>query len=139
METRKTRQRLYTLEILSALGVSHGFEIASRANLKMGTVYGVLMGFEQEGFVESSWELDAPAGRPRRRLYRLTVRGQALLGEYQVHFGPRISLGPVAAVARELKTAIDQVWGGMFQVSVTREKNRQQAAAGSVKRNATSR
>ncbi len=138
MEFRKTRQRLLTLEILSALGVSHGFEIASKASLKMGTVYGVLLGFEQEGFVESSWELDAPAGRPRRRLYRLTARGQALLVEYQAHFGPQVALGPVAAVARELKTAIDQVWGGVFQVSVTREKDRQQAAVRSVKRKATS-
>ena len=138
MELRKTRQRLLTLETLNALGVSHGFEIASKASLKMGTVYGVLIGFEQDGCVESSWELDPPAGRPRRRLYRLTARGHDLLVEYQAHFGPQVSLGPVAAVARELKTAIDQVWGGMFQLSVRREKDRQQAAARSVKRRATS-
>lgn len=139
MEIRKTRQRLHTLEILSALGVSHGFEIASKAGLKMGTVYGILMGFEQEGFVESSWELDAPAGRPRRRLYRLTELGHELLVEYQAHFGPADSLGPVAVVAKELKTAIDQVWGGMFQVSVRREKDRQQAAATAAKLRTTSR
>ena len=57
MEIRKTRQRLQILQILGDLGVSHGFEIASKASLKLGTVYGVLMSFEQEGFVESRWEV----------------------------------------------------------------------------------
>ena len=126
MEIRKTRQRLHTLEILADLGVSHGFEIASKASLKLGTVYGILMSFEQEGFVESRWDEDEPQGRPRRRLYRLTTRGQQLLSEYQAHFGPEVSLGAIAAVTRELKTAIDQVWGGIFQVSVKRQQPKTQ-------------
>jgi hypothetical protein len=36
--------------------------------------------------------------------------------------------GILAAVSRELHRAIDQVWGGMFQMSVRMEKERQASA-----------
>jgi len=129
MEIRKTRQRLHTLEALGALGISHGFEIASKANLKLGTVYGILTVFEDGGFVESRWEPEAEAlGRPRRRLYRLTAKGVDLLQDYQTHFGPDSSLGLMATISRELHAAIDQVWGGMFQYGVKVERDRQKTA-----------
>ncbi|MBX3706997.1 MAG: PadR family transcriptional regulator [Pseudomonadales bacterium] len=126
MEIRKTRQRLKTLEALAGLGVSHGFEIASTANLKPGTVYGVLATFEEAGFVESRWEPeDDPKGRPRRRLYRLTPEGVELLQAYRAHFAAAASPGLIATISNELHAAIDQVWGGMFQYGVKVEKERQ--------------
>jgi DNA-binding PadR family transcriptional regulator len=128
MDVRKTRQRLVALEVLALLGESHGFEIASKAGLKLGTVYGVLMGFEQDGVVSSAWEEDAPAGRPRRRLYRLTERGHELLDEYRAHFGPKVERSWLAAVSQELHTAIDEVWGGMFRAGSRREMELQKAA-----------
>lgn len=130
MEIRKTRQRLHTLERLAEAGASHGFEIASRANLKQGTVYGILMAFEQEGYVESAWEPDAPPGRPPRKLYRLTERGCALLAEYQAHFGPEVARGVLGSVTHDLHTAIDQVWGGIFRIGVNAERERHRTAGG---------
>lgn len=129
MEIRKTRQRLVALEVLALLGESHGFEVATKAGLKLGTVYGVLMGFEQDGVVTSAWEEDAPPGRPRRRLYRLTPRGREVLDEYRAHFGPKVERSWLAAVSHELHTAIDEVWGGMFRAGSRREVDLQEQAS----------
>lgn len=139
METRKTKPRLHTLQALSKLGVSHGFEIATRAQLKQGTVYGILMGFEQDGFVESRWEDSPPEGRPRRRFYRLTDSGRQLLAEYETHFGPQAEVGLLGAIRRELHDAVDQAWGGIFQVSVRRTRERMQPAGKSSERVARKR
>ena len=83
------------------------------------------MAFEERGFVESRWDEAEPSGRPRKRLYRLTKAGIELLKEYQEHFGPEVSLGFFATANKELHDAINQVWGGIFQVSVRRERERQ--------------
>ena len=48
-------------------------------HLKAGTLYPILHGLEQEGFVRS-YEQEAAAGKPRR-YYHLTERGQARLRE----------------------------------------------------------
>ena len=55
----------------------YGLALAKRAGLKTSSVYPVLMRLEQTGWVTSSWETVEPseAGRPRRRLYRLTDSG----------------------------------------------------------------
>ncbi len=127
MEVRKTRQRLHTLQLLEQLGVSHGFEIATKAQLKLGTVYGVLMTFEKSGHVESCWEPEQPQGRPRRKLYRLTDAGHTLLSEYQAHFGPEVTRGFLASISQELHSAIDQTWGGMFDLANKAELRRHQA------------
>jgi len=54
-----------------------GTEIAPRTNLKSGTLYPALIRMERFGWLASRWEeIDASqAGRPRRRLYRLTGEG----------------------------------------------------------------
>ena len=122
MEIRKTRQRLRTLELLAELGVTHGFEIASKAGLKLATVYGILVAFEQGGYVASRWEDAEPQGRPRRRLYQLTDSGRALLADYQVHFGPTVARTWLGAVSGELHTAIDQILGSMSRTGREREK-----------------
>ena len=48
--------------------------------LPEGTVYPVLHRLEADGLLESSWS--AASGR-RRRVYRLTPRGRAALGEQE--------------------------------------------------------
>ena len=70
-----------TALILRALatGHHHGFEIMEVSGLPSGTVYPVLRRLERELAVESEWEGEAvahDAGRPRRRVYRLTESGQ---------------------------------------------------------------
>ena len=69
-----------TALILRALatGHRHGFSVMDATGLASGTVYPVLRRLEQEAAVESTWEDESEAheaGRPRRRVYRLTERG----------------------------------------------------------------
>ena len=133
MEIRKTKQRFRVLQVLAQQKVSHGFEIATQAQLQVGTVYGILMAFEEGGYVESRWDESEPSGRPRKKLYRLTETGVDLLMQYQAHFPAEESLGFFGTINRDLHQAIDEVWGGIWQVSVRREHDRQKAAAESVK------
>lgn len=74
---------LQTLAILRAfvddpLAGWYGLLIAQATGLKSGTVYPLLARLERAAWLESWWEdVDASrAGRPRRRLYRLTGAGQ---------------------------------------------------------------
>jgi PadR family transcriptional regulator PadR len=55
----------------------YGFDIVDRTGLKSGTIYPILSRLEHAGWLESHWEILDPvtAGRPRRRLYRLTREG----------------------------------------------------------------
>jgi len=84
------RRSAQTLAVLGALADSpaqwwHGYDIAKRTGLKSGTLYPILIRLAERGLLESSWEEEQPAGRPRRHLYRLTpdglARAQAALAE----------------------------------------------------------
>lgn len=57
-----------------------GADIAREVGLGSGTVYPLLQRLENAGWLKSEWENVDPveAGRPRRRHYKLTGRGQAL-------------------------------------------------------------
>jgi PadR family transcriptional regulator, regulatory protein PadR len=58
----------------------HGFELCAATGQPSGTVYPILARLEGLGWLESEWEepdLHVPAGRPRRRYYRLTEDGAA--------------------------------------------------------------
>jgi len=58
----------------------HGFELCAATGLLSGTVYPILLRLEERGWLESQWEepeVHVPAGRPRRRYYRLTEDGAA--------------------------------------------------------------
>ena len=62
-----------------ATGREHGFDIMDVTGLASGTVYPLLRRLEGEGAVQSVWESESDAheaGRPRRRIYRLTDRGR---------------------------------------------------------------
>ena len=76
------RRSAQTLAVLGALADSpaqwwHGYDIAKRTGLKSGTLYPILIRLAERGLLESSWEEEQPAGRPRRHLYRLTPDGLA--------------------------------------------------------------
>src|SRR5437660_11642471 len=92
----KLRGHLETL-ILSTLerGEAHGLEILRRLEgagcgllrLKEGSLYPALYRLEAAGQVAAVWEA-APHGRrgARRRLYRLTAKGQRKLSEGRVEW-----------------------------------------------------
>ena len=55
----------------------HGYDLARETGLKSGTLYPILIRLADRGLLESCWEEEQPAGRPRRHLYRLTSEGLA--------------------------------------------------------------
>jgi len=55
----------------------HGYDLARETGLKSGTLYPILIRLADRGLLESCWEDEQPAGRPRRHLYRLTSEGLA--------------------------------------------------------------
>jgi PadR family transcriptional regulator PadR len=77
---RITAQTTSILEVLLSDIAAEwwGGQIAPAAGLKSGTLYPALLRMESFGWLTSRWEeLDpAQAGRPRRRLYRLTGEGE---------------------------------------------------------------
>ena len=83
-----------TLRVLEAFIENPGDELAgadvqTRGKLASGTLYPLLLRLESAGWFVSRWEgVDsAHAGRPRRRLYRLTRSGLARASEIFASFG----------------------------------------------------
>lgn len=73
------RMSLQTLRVLDAFlerptGELSGADVLKRYGIPSGTLYPILLQLESAGWFESRWEV-ASAGRPRRRLYRLTRSG----------------------------------------------------------------
>jgi DNA-binding PadR family transcriptional regulator len=71
-----------TLRVLSVMlenvtAEHYGLELSRTAGLPSGTIYPMLNRLERDGWVVSRWEEVDPsaAGRPRKRLYRLTGEG----------------------------------------------------------------
>jgi PadR family transcriptional regulator PadR len=60
-----------------------GAEIAKRTKQQSGTLYPILMRLERAAWLESRWEDGDPRemGRPRRRLYRVTMLGESAFKE----------------------------------------------------------
>jgi DNA-binding PadR family transcriptional regulator len=98
--------------VLSVLerGETHGFEIVNRLRaagegsleLREGSVYPALYRLEASGQVKARWE-SANSGRrgPRRRLYRLTRKGEAALNRARGEWRQFVSVvgGIVGGVA----------------------------------------
>jgi PadR family transcriptional regulator PadR len=76
---RMTTPRLLVLQALlgSPEQERYGLELAHEAGLEPGTIYPILVAFENEGWLTSRDEqIDIHAeGRPRRRYYVLTATG----------------------------------------------------------------
>jgi PadR family transcriptional regulator, regulatory protein PadR len=90
---REVRMSLQTLKVLEAfLGNPaeqlSGAEVHQRCGLASGTLYPILLRLEAAGWFVSRWETINPstAGRPRRRLYRLTPTGLRRAGEVFASF-----------------------------------------------------
>jgi len=77
------------------LSEAHGFLLAkelreerqARRLTAYGTLYKALERLERAGFLESRWEdprIGAREGRPRRRLYRVTLAGEGALAQATV-------------------------------------------------------
>jgi DNA-binding PadR family transcriptional regulator len=60
----------------------YGLELATAAGLEPGTIYPILVAFENAGWLTShAEEIDIHAeGRPRRRYYQLTPAGVTIAG-----------------------------------------------------------
>lgn len=72
------------LRVLDAIasapsGTSYGLLISEATGLPSGRLYPLLLRLEDAGLLTSEWENVDPAaaGRPRRRLYRVTSQGFA--------------------------------------------------------------
>jgi PadR family transcriptional regulator len=59
----------------------YGYALCQQLDLKAGSVYPILMRLADRGLLETTWESEAPAGRPPRHLYRLTGPGRVLAAE----------------------------------------------------------
>jgi PadR family transcriptional regulator PadR len=81
-KNRDVRMSLQTLRVLEVFLDSptdelSGADVIKRGGLASGTLYPILFRLESAGWFVSRWEKIDPAtaGRPRRRLYRLTPAG----------------------------------------------------------------
>ena len=65
-----------------------GADVLKRCGLASGTLYPILLRLEAAGWFTSRWENVDPssAGRPRRRLYRLTSTGLSRASEIFARF-----------------------------------------------------
>jgi DNA-binding PadR family transcriptional regulator len=91
---QNVRLSLQTLKVLEAFLEDPSAELAGadvnrRSGIASGTLYPNLLRLEAAGWLASRWETIDPskAGRPRRRLYRLTRTGLARAGEVFASFG----------------------------------------------------
>jgi DNA-binding MarR family transcriptional regulator len=85
---RDVRMSLQTLKVLEAFlenptEALSGADVRQRCGIASGTLYPILLRLEAAGWFVSRWESIDPssAGRPRRRLYRLTATGLRRAGE----------------------------------------------------------
>lgn len=80
MDLRLSHQGLRILSAFIArpLRELSGADLIRETKLASGTLYPILLRFEEAGLLESHWEAGDPRelGRPRRRFYRVTAAGQ---------------------------------------------------------------
>jgi PadR family transcriptional regulator PadR len=96
-QSRAVRISLQTLKVLEAFLENptdqlSGADVQKCSALASGTLYPILLRLESAGWLVSRWEAIDPseAGRPRRRLYRLTPGGLARASEVFAGFGRRV-------------------------------------------------
>jgi PadR family transcriptional regulator PadR len=85
---------LQTLKVLEAFLENPsdqlaGADVHQRSGIASGTLYPILLRLEAAGWFSSKWESIDPskAGRPRRRLYKLTSTGMRRASEVFASFG----------------------------------------------------
>ena len=80
---RYRRPSAQTISVLLALADAprkwrHGYDLCQELNLKAGTLYPILIRLADRGLLATTWEKDAPPGRPPRHMYRLTAEGSRM-------------------------------------------------------------
>lgn len=72
----------------------YGYDLMQATGLASGTLYPLLMRFEQEGWLISEWEAVEPSAekRPRRRLYRITGSGQRAASQFLGNLGVGVAV-----------------------------------------------
>ena len=75
-----------------------GADVIKSTRMLSGTVYPILLRFEQDGLMESRWEEKDPhqLRRPRRRLYRLTGKGAAFARSALRQVSVNVMLSPLS-------------------------------------------
>ena len=53
----------------------HGYELCQETGLKAGSMYPILIGLADKGWLETKWETENLFGRPPRHSYRLAEIG----------------------------------------------------------------
>lgn len=98
---RLTQQSLRILKVFveDAVREFAGADIIKTTGLLSGTVYPILLRFEQLGLLEARWEdvKMSSLRRPRRRIYRLTAQGASVarsaLRELSLNGHPDLAFG----------------------------------------------
>ena len=88
MPTTVTHSTAIVLQAI-AKGYRHGFDVIELTGLTGGTVYPALRRMERDKLVRASWERATVArreGRPPRKYYDLTPRGETALAEALARF-----------------------------------------------------
>ena len=90
--TRSRRPSAQTIAVLLALADTptawrYGYELCRHLDIKPGSMYPILVRLTDRGLLETSWDAEAPGGRPPRHLYRLTGSGRALATELAMTAG----------------------------------------------------
>jgi PadR family transcriptional regulator PadR len=85
MDAREPRLTQHSLTVLKLFADNpgdrlSGAEVMRLTRLLSGTLYPILLRFEECGLLESVWEEGSPQalGRPRKRLYAITPKGADL-------------------------------------------------------------
>lgn len=83
---RSRRPSAQTAAVILALAEApdawrYGYELCQQLDIKAGSIYPILMRLADRALMDTTWEKNAPEGRPPRHLYRLTGPGLALAAE----------------------------------------------------------
>jgi DNA-binding PadR family transcriptional regulator len=72
----------------------HGYDLMQATGVSSGTLYPMLLRFEEEGWLTSVWEKADPTaeGRPRRRLYRITASGKRAASQILADLGMGVAI-----------------------------------------------
>jgi DNA-binding PadR family transcriptional regulator len=92
-EPRLSKEGLRVLAIFHEAGGRAelcGADIRKATGIRSGTLYPILLRFEEAGWLTSRWEkVNARAvGRPRKRLYKISGAGAAKVREVAREFEP---------------------------------------------------
>ncbi len=84
---RLSRHGLLVLHMFLTSNSLSGSTITQMLGIGSGTVYPLLARLLRAGWLTAKWEKESGAGRPRKRLYRLTALGRKKATEALAELG----------------------------------------------------